>query len=109
MRLSEDVNGYVFYLFIFTQQLECEGKENVHAIACDITSEEQIKAMFEKINEQAGGLDICVNNAGIAKNDSLLEGSPDVWRQIFEVCVSIGSRSRRAQNGLCLNCMVCNA
>ena len=55
------------------QQSECEGKENIHAITCDITNDEQIKAMFEKINQKAGGLDLCVNNAGMAKNDSFLK------------------------------------
>ena len=55
------------------QQLECEGKDNIHAITCDITNHEQIKAMFEKINEKGGGLDINVNNAGMAKNDALLK------------------------------------
>ena len=55
------------------QQLECEGKENIHAISCDITNDEEINAMFEKINEKAGGLDLYMNNAGMAKNDSLLK------------------------------------
>lgn len=41
--------------------------------------------MFEEIDRQAGGLDICVNNAGMAKDDSLLNGSPDAWREMYEV------------------------
>ena len=41
--------------------------------------------MFDVINERSGGLDICINNAGMAYNESITEGNPDRWRQIFDV------------------------
>ncbi|XP_013406453.1 dehydrogenase/reductase SDR family member 11-like isoform X3 [Lingula anatina] len=32
---------------------------------CDLTKTEEIESMFQKIKEQFGGVDVCVNNAGV--------------------------------------------
>lgn len=39
-------------------------KGELMAIRCDLRSEEDITAMFETIQKQWGGVDICINNAG---------------------------------------------
>ncbi len=42
-------------------------KENFLAISCDITDRQQVKQMIGQIREEAGTVDILINNAGIIK------------------------------------------
>ena len=59
---------------------------SVHAILCDLSNEEDILAMFASIKAQHGGVDVCVNNAGIALSGALLvDGSTSVWKQMMAV------------------------
>ena len=55
------------------------------AIKCDMAKEEEVIAMFGKIKEQFGGVDVCVNNAGLAQDAPLLTGATSDWRQMTEV------------------------
>ena len=52
---------------------------------CDIKNEDEILAMFAEIKKQYGGLDVCINNAGLAHQANLLDGETEKWRDIFEV------------------------
>ncbi|KAK2111366.1 Dehydrogenase/reductase SDR member 11 [Saguinus oedipus] len=42
---------------------------------CDLSNEEDILSMFSAIRSQHSGVDICINNAGLGRPDSLLSGS----------------------------------
>ena len=52
---------------------------------CDVSKEEDILSMMSEIKSQLGGVDICVNNAALAKNAPLLSGTTEQWRQMMEV------------------------
>ena len=69
-------NNDVVYINYNQSKIEaenpCKNYELAIPIKCDVSSEEEIKAMIEKIKEEQGHLDIIINNAGIA-NDSLVE------------------------------------
>ncbi|KAK0144770.1 Dehydrogenase/reductase SDR family member 11 [Merluccius polli] len=54
---------------------------------CDLSNEEEILAMFSAIKAQHGGVDVCVNNAGLAHPDSLLNGKTSSWRNMLQVNV----------------------
>ena len=41
--------------------------------------------MFAHINEKYGGVDVCINNAGVAKNAPLLTGDTSQWREMLNV------------------------
>ena len=45
---------------------------DAHGYVCDVTDEEQVKAMVAKINEEVGVIDILVNNAGIVRDSLVL-------------------------------------
>ncbi|KAK2489386.1 hypothetical protein MC885_017841, partial [Smutsia gigantea] len=54
---------------------------------CDLSSEEDILSMFSAVRSQHSGVDICINNAGLARPDTLLSGSTRGWRDMFSVNV----------------------
>ncbi|XP_055343150.1 dehydrogenase/reductase SDR family member 11-like [Paramacrobiotus metropolitanus] len=56
----------------------------VHAIRCDVTQEAEIVAMFREIEGVHGGVDVLVNNAGLAHSDDLLTRSVGQWRQMVD-------------------------
>nr|XP_040125041.1 dehydrogenase/reductase SDR family member 11 isoform X3 [Ictidomys tridecemlineatus] len=54
---------------------------------CDLSNEEDILSMFSAVRSQHGGVDICINNAGLARPDTLLSGSTSGWKNMFNVNV----------------------
>ncbi|XP_054565088.1 dehydrogenase/reductase SDR family member 11 isoform X2 [Eptesicus fuscus] len=54
---------------------------------CDLSNEEDILSMFSAIRSQHSGVDICINNAGLARPDTLLSGSTRGWKDMFNVNV----------------------
>jgi NAD(P)-dependent dehydrogenase (short-subunit alcohol dehydrogenase family) len=56
-------------------------------VPVDVTSEEQVQALFSAAVAEYGGLDVVFNNAGISppEDDSILTTSPDAWRRVQEV------------------------
>uniref|UniRef100_A0A9I3GIM9 Dehydrogenase n=1 Tax=Anopheles farauti TaxID=69004 RepID=A0A9I3GIM9_9DIPT len=48
--------------------LSGDAKERLHSIRCDVTKEEDILAAFRQIEEKFGGVDVLINNAGIARS-----------------------------------------
>ncbi len=56
-----------------------------HGYICDVTSEEQVKAMVADINKELGIIDILVNNAGIIKRIPMEEMSVEDFRQVVDI------------------------
>ncbi|XP_030600225.1 dehydrogenase/reductase SDR family member 11-like [Archocentrus centrarchus] len=54
---------------------------------CDLTKEEEILSMFEAIKEQHKGVDVCINNAGLAHPEPLLNGKTSGWKNMMDVNV----------------------
>jgi len=68
------------------------GKEVVDGIgglfvACDVTSKDDVDALFKAAHEAYGSVDIAFNNAGISppEDDSILDTDLDAWRRVQEV------------------------
>ena len=58
---------------------------DAHGYICDVTDEEQVKAMVANIEEEVGVIDILVNNAGIIKRIPMLEMSTEDFRQLIDI------------------------
>ena len=56
-------------------------------IKVDVTSELQVRALFQAAVDEYGGLDIAFNNAGISppEDDSILTTDMDAWRRVQDV------------------------
>lgn len=57
------------------------------AFHCDVTSDDDIKKMYDFIEEQFGRLDILINNAGIGGWSTLSEMPREKMREVYEVNV----------------------
>ncbi|XP_040902296.1 dehydrogenase/reductase SDR family member 11-like [Toxotes jaculatrix] len=56
-------------------------------LKCDLNSEEEILSMFSVIKAQHKGVDVCINNAGLANPESLLNGKTSGWKNMLDVNV----------------------
>lgn len=56
-------------------------------LKCDLTNEEEILSMFSVIKEQHKGVDVCINNAGLAHPEPLLSGTTSGWKNMLDVNV----------------------
>jgi NAD(P)-dependent dehydrogenase (short-subunit alcohol dehydrogenase family) len=56
-------------------------------LRADVTSADDVRAMYRSTIDHFGRLDVCVNNAGISPpdDDSILDTEPDAWRRVQEV------------------------
>lgn len=54
---------------------------------CDISKEDDILRAFKCIKEHLGPVYVLINNAGVSRPTSLIEGMTDDWRKIFDVNV----------------------
>ncbi|XP_004558278.3 dehydrogenase/reductase SDR family member 11 isoform X1 [Maylandia zebra] len=52
---------------------------------CDLSKEEEILSMFAAIKEQHKGVDVCINNAGLAHPEPLLSGKTSGWKNMMDV------------------------
>ena len=50
-----------------------------------MANEDEVKGMFAVAKTQFGGVDVCVNNAGLAHNAPILSGCTGDWRNMLEV------------------------
>lgn len=84
----------------------------LHWEVADVTDDEQVDALYERIEREAGSLDVLVNNAGILGEKTPIEAyPPERWRTTMRVNVDgtfLASRGaipllRRAEHGLILN------
>ncbi len=57
----------------------------VSIAAADVQDSESVNKAVEKITSELGGIDILINNAGIAKFGGFLELSPQEWEDIIQV------------------------
>ena len=57
------------------------------AMKCDVCNEDEIKSVFSSAKDQFGGIDVCINNAGLAHNARLLTGDTKDWRNMLDVSI----------------------
>jgi NAD(P)-dependent dehydrogenase (short-subunit alcohol dehydrogenase family) len=65
-------------------QIEQGGGRAV-VVPTDVTRYADVEALMERAVRELGGLDIVVNNAGIARVTPFAETTPDDWRAILDV------------------------
>ena len=74
-------------MYLQSMQAEIGSLGELTTIQCDVSKEEDVIAMFSQIKQKYGGLDVCINNAGLAKNSPILTGKSEDWQTMMDVCI----------------------
>jgi NAD(P)-dependent dehydrogenase (short-subunit alcohol dehydrogenase family) len=64
-----------------------EGSPGDLSLAVDVTNEDEVRGMYERVKDEFARIDVLFNNAGISPNEdaSILETSMDVWQRVQDV------------------------
>jgi 3-oxoacyl-[acyl-carrier protein] reductase len=66
------------------------------ALACDVTDEDQVQALFEQAARRHGQVDVLVNNAGLGGTVNLVDMSDEQWDRVIDVTLNGTFRCTRA-------------
>ncbi|XP_047108963.1 farnesol dehydrogenase-like [Schistocerca piceifrons] len=82
--------------------LEIKGAPGkLHAVGGDVRQEEDILKAFKWINENVGGVDILINNAGVLGYSDLTVAPSEEWKKILEINVmGLSICTREAVQGM---------
>ena len=72
------------------ERLEAAAKDipNAVAIQTDVTQDDQVETLFERVADEFGPVDILVNNAGMARPCPTHELPPEKFREVIDVNVT---------------------
>ena len=70
-----------------TVDMLCAQGANAFYVHCDITSDNDVKALAQTIETRWGGVDYVFNNAGVATGGSLLDETIEQWQWVFNINV----------------------
>jgi 3-oxoacyl-[acyl-carrier protein] reductase len=81
------------------------------AVQADVSDEEAVSAMFDKVSEELGSVTVLVNNAGITDDGLLLRMSTEQWDSVIDtnlrsvfLCTKAALRGMiRAKSGRIIN------
>jgi 3-oxoacyl-[acyl-carrier protein] reductase len=68
----------------------------VAPIVCDVTSSEQVDALFAHSIRELGHVDVLVNNAGLGGTTDLVEMTDEQWDRVLDVTLKGAFRCTRA-------------
>lgn len=77
-------------------QIAGELKDRVHVIPCNLADKDEVEALVPKSEETMGQLDILVANAGITKDNLLVQLRDEDWDQVVAVNLTATFRLARA-------------
>jgi NAD(P)-dependent dehydrogenase (short-subunit alcohol dehydrogenase family) len=55
------------------------------ALLADVGSDDSMQALFDQVQKEWGGVDVLINNAGIASGGPMTETTMEEWRKLLEV------------------------
>ena len=66
------------------------------AMACDVTSEDDVQSMFSSVIDEFGHLDVLINNAGLGGTANLVDMTDEQWSSVLDVTLTATMRCTRA-------------
>jgi 3-oxoacyl-[acyl-carrier protein] reductase len=72
------------------------GADRVAALPCDVTSEEQVQALYDLAVQRFGRIDVAVNNAGLGGTADLVDMADDAWNRVLDITLNGTMRCTRA-------------
>ncbi|MFR9731212.1 SDR family oxidoreductase [Saccharopolyspora sp. MS10] len=68
----------------------------VHAVPCDVTDEDQVRALFATAAAECGRVDVVVNNAGLGGTAAVQDMTDEQWGRVLDVTLTGTFRCTRA-------------
>ncbi len=56
----------------------------VHVIEADVSRYESVEHLMQRVADEAGGLDVLVNNAGVIRDRTVKKMTPDEWSAVLK-------------------------
>ncbi|MEU8124905.1 SDR family oxidoreductase [Spirillospora sp. NPDC049024] len=72
------------------------GADRVASLPCDVTSEEQVQALYGAAVERFGRVDVAVNNAGLGGTADLVDMTDEQWGRVLDITLTGTMRCTRA-------------
>jgi 3-oxoacyl-[acyl-carrier protein] reductase len=66
------------------------------AIRCDVTSEQDVRNLYERTATEHGRIDVAVNNAGLGGTAAIVEMSDEQWSSVLDITLTGTFRCTRA-------------
>ena len=73
-----------------------DGAERVHAIACNVTDEVQVRTLYAGAVEHFGRIDVAVHNAGLGGTVPLVDMTDEQWSTVLDITLTGTFRCTRA-------------
>src|SRR5207245_8513870 len=78
------------------ERLSGELKERTHVLPCNLADKDEVEALVPKCEQAMGRLDILVANAGITKDNLLVQLRDEDWDQVVAINLTATFRLARA-------------
>ncbi|MFI3241309.1 MAG: 3-oxoacyl-[acyl-carrier-protein] reductase [Alphaproteobacteria bacterium] len=72
------------------------GNERVHVLTANLTKSEEVDAMIKTVEEDFGGVDILINNAGLTRDGLFMRMSDEDFQLVLDVNLTAGFKIARA-------------
>ena len=72
------------------------GAGRVWSAECDVTSEQQVRALIDGAAERFGRIDVMINNAGLGGTASVVDMTDEQWARVLDVTLNGTFRCTRA-------------
>ncbi len=71
------------------------GEESIHAVAADLTSPGGVELLFDSLLARFGGIDILVNNLGLARGAGITDTTDAEWQEAIDSTLYPAIRASR--------------
>ena len=72
------------------------GLDAIYGKPCNVTVEEEVQALIDFAEEQLGGVDVLINNAGLGGTKMLVDMEDDEWSRVLDITLNGTMRMTRA-------------
>jgi 3-oxoacyl-[acyl-carrier protein] reductase len=66
------------------------------AVVCDVTNEDAVQALYQRVVDEHGRLDVAVNNAGLGGTADIVDMTDEQWSSVLDVTLTGTFRCTRA-------------
>ncbi len=72
------------------------GLADIHGQLCDVTREDEVRALVAAAEQRLGGVDVLINNAGLGGQKRVVDMSDEEWSRVLDITLTGTFRMTRA-------------